>query len=273
MKQLIITSSAFLILLLTQSLMIMKKDGAAPGYTGSPGDSLKNCTACHGGTAVEVIDWVESDIPPEGYVPGQTYTIKASNNEFGATRFGFEVSPQDTLGNLMGTILVTDNLRTKLVGDSKYITYTENGVEGVNTLSWTFKWVAPKSDKDVTFYGAFNSNHNGDKGGDRTYLSTHTVKRNKALSVEPANKLEAVKIYPNPTCEYVLLKFETKVDCTVTADILDLNGKQVSLLLDNRVINGVFEQQFDIHLLPSGIYFVRLNQAGQVTTQKLEVLR
>jgi hypothetical protein len=76
MKKVLLISSAFVILLITQSL-IMKKDGAAPGYTGSPGDSLKNCTACHGGTAIKINNWITSDIPADGYVPGKTYIIRA----------------------------------------------------------------------------------------------------------------------------------------------------------------------------------------------------
>ncbi len=69
-------------------LRVARKDGTDPGYTGSPGDSLKNCTACHGGIAFPVDGWITSNIPSSGYVPGTTYTITAKNREFGATRFG-----------------------------------------------------------------------------------------------------------------------------------------------------------------------------------------
>ncbi len=70
-----------------------RKDGTEPGYTGSPGDSFKNCTACHGGTTQNVDGWIVSNIPSTGWVPGERYTITATNTKMGATRFGFEVSP------------------------------------------------------------------------------------------------------------------------------------------------------------------------------------
>ncbi len=273
MKKILLISSAFAVLFVSQSLMIMKKDGAAPGYTGSPGDSFKNCTACHGGTAVPVNDWITSDIPTDGYVPGMTYTVTATNKEADATRFGFEVSPQDSIGTLMGDMLITDNVRTKLVGGTKYITYTENGVEGVGSLSWSFKWIAPQSTQDVTFYGGFNSNFNGHKDGDKTYLSTLKVKRNKSTGISEISKIQAVKIYPNPTCDYILVNFEVQTACNIVVDIINVNGKQVSLLMDNMVNIGAFNKQFDIGTLAEGNYIVRINANGIVSTQRINIVR
>lgn len=273
MKKILLVSSAFGIMLISQSLMIMKKDGAAPGYTGSPGDSLKNCTACHGGTAVPVNDWITSDIPTDGYVPGMAYTITATNKEEGATRFGFEVSPQDSIGTLMGDMIITDNIRTKLVGGTKYITYTENGVEGIGALSWSFKWIAPQSNENVTFYGGFNSNFNGHKDGDKTYLSTLTVKRNKALKIEEMTDIQEVKVYPNPTYDYVLINLEVNTACKIVVDIIDMNGKQVSLLMDNIVNSGKFNKQFDISTLADGHYLVRINANGKQSTKRINIVR
>jgi hypothetical protein len=45
---------------------LRKVDGTEPGYTGSPGDSLKNCTVCHGGTAETIEGWITSNIPTTG---------------------------------------------------------------------------------------------------------------------------------------------------------------------------------------------------------------
>lgn len=273
MKKLLFVSSIFAIFIFTQSMMIMKKDGAAPGYTGSPGDSFKNCTACHGGIAVEVDDWITSDIPAEGYVPGMTYTITATNKEAGATRFGFEISPQDTLGNLMGSMIITDAVRTKFVGGSKYITYTENGVVGVNSLSWSFKWVAPKSEEDVTFYGGFNSNFDGHKGGDQTFLSKLTVKRNKALSININKTLDRVKIYPNPTFDYVIVNFDVETAGKVNIDVVDVSGKVVLKLMEGASGIGNFNKQFDISNLANGNYLVRIDADGKQSTQKISINR
>ena len=73
--------------------------GAPPGYTNSPGDG-KNCTHCMGGTAVPVADWITSDIPLSGYVPGITYNIMVTATGTGYK--GFELSPQSQDGYLLG---------------------------------------------------------------------------------------------------------------------------------------------------------------------------
>src|ERR1700741_768120 len=73
--------------------------GAPAGKTGSPGDG-GNCTGCHTGTATTQTSLITSDIPVSGYVPGTTYTITASVSKTGINKFGFEISPQNTSGQL-----------------------------------------------------------------------------------------------------------------------------------------------------------------------------
>lgn len=206
----------------------VRKDGTDPGYTGSPGDSLKNCTACHGGNAFPIDGWVVSDIPSDGYEPGKTYTVTVSNNEAGATRFGFEVSPQNLAGDLMGTMIVTDTVRTKFTGSPKYLTYTAEGVDGLGSNSWTFDWIAPASG-EVTFYAAFNSNYEGHKDGDKTYLSTLTVHDKASNGIKKVNRdLSKVNIYPNPAEDVVNLSFSTSSRGLVSVQLYDLTGKKVA---------------------------------------------
>lgn len=253
-----------------QSDVLNKKDGAAPGYTGSPGDTLKNCTKCHGGTAVPVLDWIKSDVPKEGYIPGKTYTIIATNAEVGATRFGFEVSPQNIKGDLLGELILTDTFRTKLVGEGKYITYTSNGIEGVNTLSWTFNWIAPqKGTGEVIFYGGFNSNFAGHKDGDKTYLSTLKVKEIGSAGMLQLNKLNGVSVYPNPSSELLNISFSVKTQGIVVIDILDQSGKLITTLLKEKFEIGEINKQFNSSDIKAGNYFVRIVLDGQASTQKL----
>ncbi len=269
MNKFVIFLFALYACLILQS-MVMKKDGAAPGYTGSPGDSLKNCTACHGGFASNVDNWITSDIPAEGYVPGQTYTITATNKEFGATRFGFEISPQDTLGNLLGTMVITDAVRTKFVGGTKYITYTENGVEGKDSLSWTFKWVAPQTD-EVVFYGGFNSNFDGHKGGDQTFLSQLKVKRNASTSISNVSFEQSLFVYPNPASDYVLVEYDLKMEGNVSIIVFDLNGKQVLSLMNGTISSGKFSKKFDVKSLADGQYLVKFELNGNSTFKQIKV--
>lgn len=249
----------------------MRRDGTDPGYTGSPGDSSKNCTTCHGGIAIPKDGWITSNIPTEGYTPGQTYTIKATNTAMGSTRFGFEVSPQKLNGNLMGTMIITDTSRTKLVGNDKYITYKADGVDGVDSNTWTFNWVAPQTGAgEVVFYGAFNSNP-GHKGGDGTTLSTLKVKEVGTTGISLiSDKISNLAIYPNPSNDIVKLVFDLKRSSEVTIDITDLGGKRLIPVLSGKH-NGSIAKEVNISGLPQGIYLMRIEIDGRTATQKINV--
>ena len=251
-----------------------KKDGSEPGYTGSSGDTLKNCTACHGGKSYNEIGWIKSNIPESGYVPGNTYTIEATGYGVTHNRFGFLISPQAINGNLLGTIIRTDTVRTKLVGNNKYLTYTENGVDGIDSASWFFNWIAPASGTgDVVFYGGFNSNQDGHKGGDVTHLSTLRVKETGTASVSNlTNNLNQVTVYPNPVAGVLNISFDLNKSTATKIEIIDLSGKQV-LVLNNEISNGLVTKQIKTDDFKSGIYFVKIQTENESITKKISVIR
>ena len=142
---------AFLILFMIVCSMnaLAYSSGAPAGYTGSPGDG-HTCTSCHGGSASAVTGFLTTDVPASGYVPGTTYTITVSFSGSGGK--GFEVSPQDASGTLLGTLIAGTG--SKLVGSGKYCTH--NAKKTSSPATWTFTWTAPAAGTgDVTFYGAF----------------------------------------------------------------------------------------------------------------------
>jgi len=132
------------------SFVVLYPTGAPPAKTGSPGDG-GNCTECHGGTPTNVTGWITSNIPVDGYTPGQVYQITANNQITGSGKFGFEVSPQNIAGALLGTL--SAGVNNQLVGGNKYVTHTN---ANTTVSSWTFSWTAPAAGTGpVTFYGAF----------------------------------------------------------------------------------------------------------------------
>ncbi len=150
--------------------------GAPASRTGSPGDGNQSCTSCHGGSAAVQSGWITSDVPASGYVPGTVYTITSTATGGGHVKFGFEVSPQNVSGILLGTLINTSS-ETQLIGSNKYITHTSSGTSGSGSKTWTFNWTAPASGTgDVTFYGAFLvTNNDNSSGGDATNTSTLVV--------------------------------------------------------------------------------------------------
>jgi hypothetical protein len=171
-------------LLINGNQAMSNTSGSPAARTGSPGDVL-TCTACHSGPAPSTqTGWITSTIPAAGYVPNTTYTITATVTRPGHTKFGFEISPQNITGGLLGT-LVNTSTQTHLVGSNKYITHTSSGTTGTTGFhTWTFNWTAPVTGTGaVTFYGAFNAtNASNNSSGDTIFLSTLTVQEIPALT-------------------------------------------------------------------------------------------
>jgi hypothetical protein len=141
--------SSFAIILFS-GYTIMYPTGAPAAKTGSPGDG-GICTDCHGGTATTTPGQITSNIPASGYVPGTTYQITATNPLTNTGKMGFEVSPQNVAGTLLGTLVAGTG--SQLVGSNKYVTHIQ---ANTTTNTWTFGWIAPAAGTGtVTFYGAF----------------------------------------------------------------------------------------------------------------------
>lgn len=191
-----ITLVAFLsfFLIITVNTALTSGSGAPQGHTGSPGDGA-NCTSCHNSfPPIPASGLITSNIPASGYVPGTTYLITATISHASFNKFGFQISPQNASGALMGTLALTMPSATQIL-QNKWITHTSAGTAGTgNSRTWTFNWTAPTSGGAVTFYGAFNSaNNNANTSGDQITLSSLTVQQAAApLSVTP---------FPvNPSC-------------------------------------------------------------------------
>jgi hypothetical protein len=178
MKKIIYSMLAVMVITISISgfnTAISYPDGAPAGKTGSPGDGGATCQAsgCHSGTPTTVANIITSNVPVTGYVPGTTYTITVTVT--GTGKKGFQVSPQNTAGTLLGTL--TAGTGNKIVG-TKYVTHTS----AKNTASavWTFQWKAPSAGTGaVTFYGAFAVTQNSTK------KSTLVLQEDVPLAVAP----------------------------------------------------------------------------------------
>lgn len=248
-----------------------RRDGTEPGHTGSPGDSLKTCTVCHGGTVEWQPGWITSNIPAEGWVPGNIYTITATNTNGGYDRFGFQVSPQDKKGNLLGEIIISDSVTTKLVGNNKYITYTAFGVDGADSKSWTFKWKAPADTvNEVTFYGAFNANHGGHKFSDKTTITNLRVFRQGFTGVEEKSNFltKEFKIGYVPE-EKVILIFP--INRTVKLSEINLYSISGNLVYSSKPEDGAPLSSFKLNgsSFASGIYLLEIKSSKGSMVEKI----
>ncbi|HNX07008.1 MAG TPA: hypothetical protein PKL96_05445 [Bacteroidales bacterium] len=159
------------------SVQLFSYPGGAPAAkTGSPSD-VKTCMACHKATLKTQEGMITCDAANNMYEPGKTYTMEAAaKGSANTVRIGFEVSPQNAAGKLLGTMFLTNPDETKLIGKGKYITHTDQGSRAQGSKKWSFKWKAPAAGTgDVTFYGSFMVS----ESSQMVYTSTLTLKEKK----------------------------------------------------------------------------------------------
>jgi hypothetical protein len=277
-KNLLIVISAGLVTVLSLTTLSVTSDptGAPAGVANDPASGGATCTNCHGGTATIATAAqaaINSNIPAAGYTAGTTYTITATVNYTGRSTFGFEVSPQNTAGTKLGTLINTGT-QTKLVGTSKYVTHTQAGNSGSNTKSWTFNWTAPVTGSgDVTFYGAFMAaNGNGASSGDIVFKTTYTVSEAVASGVNEVeantNALTVINLK-----NALQISYNAQSSATANVELYNLNGTLVSAASFEQQNVGTVNLNFDVKEgLNTGIYIVKVQQGTQVLTKKLALV-
>lgn len=238
-------------------------NGSPNGRTGSPGDGNNTCaiSGCHTGSAVQTrAGIITSNIPVEGYTPGQKYTITATTN---STRqnFGFQISPQSMSGALLGVMTITNPSETKLTGAGKYITHTATAQSPSGVKAWSFDWTAPAAGTgNVTFYGSFNyANGDGGTGGDSIVRSTLVVSE-KLLSGVEANAFTKLgfNIFPMPASQELNLKNNHNVYVS-SVQIFDINGK----LMMSKEVETDGSIKMNIENLPVGTYLINISDSNK----------
>ncbi|MEZ5173212.1 MAG: choice-of-anchor V domain-containing protein [Bacteroidia bacterium] len=269
MKKILIAGTA-LLAVLTISLSnlnfaMSEPSGADPGCTGSPGDSNKTCAQsnCHSGSASARDGMISSDVPAGGYIPGETYLITVSITQAGISKWGFQASPQNTSGGLLGSISVSESTRTKLVGSNKYITHKTVGTTGsTGSSSWTFNWTAPAAGTgDVTMYAAvMASNNNNSSSGDQIFTDDLLMQEDISSGLKNTIASSATLVYPNPVEGNTL--FIKGLASGINYEILDQSGR----LVQSGIINSDISQAgIDVSSLLPGIYLIRnLSEPGAV---------
>ena len=73
------------------------------------------------------------------------------------------------------------------------------------------------------------------------------------------------KVYPNPTTEsYFNLVFEVPSDIKITVEVIDINGRIITLMQDYAAKNGRNQLKFSTLPLAHGTYFLRISSRGIV---------
>jgi hypothetical protein len=96
-----------------------------------------------------------------------------------------------------------------------------------------------------------------------------------AAPVRNARPIRAFTLsaYPNPFNPNTTLSFDVPVNSRVRIMVYDITGRLVQTLADRVYPQGNYRVEFDGSVLPSGIYFARLQGTSLSKTQKLVLLK
>lgn len=79
--------------------------------------------------------------------------------------------------------------------------------------------------------------------------------------------------YPNPFNPTTTIQFDLPTASTVNLEVVDLLGREVAKIVDDKLSAGRYERTFDASLLASGVYFYRLEASEFVETRKMIIMR
>jgi hypothetical protein len=209
---------------------------------------------------------LSSDAPGGVYSPGVTYTITASIEQGGISRFGFQVlSGYSAATNAsVGTTAVLSTTETKLLssGQRRYITQVTGGSSGTNSRSWSFSWTAPGPGAgEVTFFMAGNAaNNNNNRSGDMIYTTSLTLVE-AAVGVEDAFRNTSLEIFPTMVEHKINLLILDAGLSPFQAQILNQQG-QVVQEMELVPAGTELRREIDLGAIAAGMYYVRVVGEG-----------
>ena len=195
-----------------------------------------------------------------GYLGGET-VIKTTN---GGTNW-FNQSSGDT--RYLRDCYVIDSLRAVAVGQGGKIITTTNGGniwDVINTGSSVELWAVDFPSDSVGYAIGSNIVLKTTNGG----LTFYTENSNNT-----SDKFELEQNYPNPFNQSSIIKFQCPMNGMVELKIYDLLGKEVAVLLNEKLQPGTYQVQFNAENLTSGIYYYRLKTDSFSETKKLILLK
>ncbi len=254
----------------------VRSSGSPGGNTGAPGEfNGRTCAnvACHSGGDTFRAGMISSNIPAGGYVPGETYTITGTVSEPGRIKFGFEISPQDSLGNFIGTLIRTNTMETKFTNGNRSLTHTSNGNAGPGEMrSWSFDWTAPpKGTGGFSFWGAFNAaNNNGNNDGDIILRSNLRIEED--LTVSGIGGLDPRKVFigPNPARDLLRISLSESFNERLLYQFVDQDGRVV---LSGKIKKGWTTGSLNLEGIKPGNYILRINSRSESFSLRKRIIK
>lgn len=93
------------------------------------------------------------------------------------------------------------------------------------------------------------------------------------VSSQVPDKFALSQNYPNPFNPTTKINFAVPYKSFVSLKVFDMNGREVSALVNNTLQAGTYQYDFNAAALPSGTYFYKLETSDFTSTKKLILIK
>ncbi|MBT3234270.1 MAG: T9SS type A sorting domain-containing protein, partial [Calditrichaeota bacterium] len=88
-----------------------------------------------------------------------------------------------------------------------------------------------------------------------------------------ADEFRITSVYPNPFNSTTTIKYSLPFASNISLSLYNLSGQSIETLVNHRQQAGLHQVTLNAFNTPSGLYFVRLETAGQTYTQKIMLVK
>jgi hypothetical protein len=81
--------------------------------------------------------------------------------------------------------------------------------------------------------------------------------------------IDGMIVYPNPTDDYVTVKFEVKEYGNVKLSVYSIEGRECKVIVNDKMPEGDYQYSTNIGYLPSGTYIAVLKRSDKQLTSKI----
>ena len=115
-------------------------------------------------------------------------------------------------------------------------------------------------------------------GGPRSHTRTFTLVVTSTIGISNISqnipdRFELMQNYPNPFNPVTVIRFQLSVVGKVSLKIYDMLGREVEILVNEKLNAGTYGVDWDASNFPSGAYFYRLRTEGYTETKRMILLK
>ncbi|MBP9095379.1 MAG: T9SS type A sorting domain-containing protein [Ignavibacteria bacterium] len=148
-------------------------------------------------------------------------------------------------------------------------------------LNWGYQTPAPEVNSNETkfmrftdknhlwSYSAFGYGFHTKIGGNDSTIYVGV----QQISSEVPSNLKLYQNYPNPFNPTTKINYELRIADYVVLKVFDINGREISTLVNQKQSAGKYEYTFDGSFLSTGIYFYTLQTENYKETKKMMLVK